>query len=299
MAKWSHQLGWHGEICSVGFWWEGFCGRLFSSIATSKSEVLFVVCQRCMWTGHSFSGDWRTHWTTFGRSEAIWAALPPQFCETWKVATDVGVGQLEGALLEHATHACSLYVSVGLWGWCAPETCADCIRHVGYWWEVCKIMECYITEELCIVSWQEAAAHLAGQDVAGSVELEWPQSRSWHSAACRWVRHKLLFGSHHIFLFWAWRGVAVVWQKSCSEQDVVSGRWRRFGDGRRVSIWVLAWCARTGQLVWITVTQHVWWNATLGTAWLDWWNKEAQKGGGWWAACAEELHYQVACNTLG
>ena len=143
------------------------------------------------------------------------------------------VGQLEGALLEHATHVCSLYVSVGLWGWCAPETCADCIRHVGYWWEVCKIMECYITEELCILSWQEAAAHLAGQDVAGSVELEWPQSRSWHSAACRWVRHILLFGSHHIFLFWAWRGVAVVWQKSCSEQDVVSGRWRRFGDGRR------------------------------------------------------------------
>ena len=27
--------------------------------------------------------------------------------------------------------------------------------------------------------------------------------------------------------------------------------------------------------------------------------KRHKKGGGWWAACAEELHYQVARNTLG
>ena len=110
-----------------------------------------------------------------------------------------------------------------------------------------SFVECHIAEELWVVCWPKSAAHLAGQDVAGSVELEWPQSRSWHSAAWRWVLDVQLFRSHHIFLFWAWRGVDVVWQKSSTaEQDVVSGRWGRFGDGRRVSIWLFGMVCQNG-----------------------------------------------------
>ena len=130
-----------------------------------------------------------------------------------------------------------------------------------------------------------------------SVELERSQSRTQYRSSCRWAHDVQEFRSHLVLVLRARRCVDVgTMQKgSTADQDVVSGRWRRFGHGRRVSIWV-SWSSGTSRLEPLEESSHVHWHEGVGEAWSFKWNCDAWNSSVRCQACAYELHDKVALN---
>ena len=154
-----------------------------------------------------------------------------------------------------------------LWSWRSPETRANFIGHVESWKQIWEIMGRHIDEELWSFSESRPASHLAWQVMAGVVELEWSQQKSWNQPSFRWVCHLQQCWSDHVLFLWAWGCVDLGPQKRSSDKDVVPRRRWRFGDGRRLPSRVLPWCAGALHLERFEVASYVHYNARVGESW--------------------------------
>ena len=201
---------------------------------------------------------------------------------------------MDCVLLECAGDACSLSVSHQLWSWRSPETCANFVGHVASWKQIWEIMGRHIDEELWSFSESRPASHLAWQVMAGVVELEWSQQKSWNQPSFRCVCHLQQCWSDHVLFLWAWGCVDLGPQKRSSDKDVVPRRRWRFGDGRRLPSRVLPWCAGALHLERFEVASYVCYNARVGESWAAAGNCFAWRCWARSQACSHELHGPLA-----
>ena len=157
------------------------------------------------------------------------------FATTNEIPADAESWRMDCVLLECVGDVCSVSVSLHLWSWRSPETRANFIGHVESWKQIWEIMGRHIDEELWSFSESRPASHLAWQVVAGVVELEWSQQKSWNQPSFRWVCHLQQCWSDHVLFLWAWGCVDLGPQKRSSDKDVVPRRRWRFGGCKQ-------WC---------------------------------------------------------
>ena len=191
VAIWRDVLGRHSSICATCVWPRCSFLELLRQVAASIWQIISAICQRCMCRGKAIAQDCRPHTAT---ASGDWRMGPGgefslEPSETKQISANAFSWWKACVVLECAGHSCSMSLSFFLWRWRPSETRSDFIRPMEVWEWIQDSMGGQFVEEPRFVSESRPAPHLAGQVVAGFVELERSQPEPWNRSSFRWVSH--------------------------------------------------------------------------------------------------------------